>query len=218
MRFQESFLRHGHVLGFDAEQRVFAPGDACGSLYCLLDGAIRIGSVGQSGSENLVAIIEPVSWFGEPAIFEKCHRKYAACAEKDSQVFVLPHDYLHDMLEKDPGLWREVARLLARKLLLVLEGAEAVGSLPAAGRLAKRLIMISTNYGTWTGSRRRTISVSQDDLAKMIYLARATTNMLLKEFERKGLILLKYGRIELIDIEMIEEIAQGRIGIACESV
>jgi CRP/FNR family transcriptional regulator, cyclic AMP receptor protein len=52
------------------------------------------------------------------------------------------------------------------------------------------------------------VSVPQEDLALMLALSRQTVNQILRQFERDGLVVLRYGQIEIADAVRLEEAAQ----------
>jgi CRP-like cAMP-binding protein len=66
-------------------------------------------------------------------------------------------------------------------------------------RLARRLAMMAEGYGE-REHQRRTVEVSQEQLAQMLSTSRQTANQLLKELAARGLIRLSYGTIEILDL------------------
>jgi CRP-like cAMP-binding protein len=63
-------LEAGRTRRLPAGQRLFSRGDADDGFYCVLDGLMRIGAASAAGKEALLAVIEPVNWFGEIALFD----------------------------------------------------------------------------------------------------------------------------------------------------
>jgi CRP/FNR family cyclic AMP-dependent transcriptional regulator len=115
---------------------------------------------------------------------------------------------LDQILEKEPHYWQNFGQLLTEKLRILLDQAEDLALRTTAQRLAKRLVLFADNYGNWKDRSRRTINIPQEQLAMMLFITRQTTNQILKDLERQGLIKLVYGAIEIIDFEGLGAFAE----------
>lgn len=193
-------VERGRVQNLHAGQRLFMRGDPDDGLYCVLDGLMRIGAASFAGKEALLAVIEPVNWFGEIALFDGRPRTHDAYAERDSVLFHLPRAELVALLERTPEYWHAFGLLLTHKLRLAFEAIEEAALLPAAQRLARRLLLMAGSYGE-PGALRRVLKVSQEDLAMLLALSRQTVNQTLKQFELQGALQLRYAEIEIADPE-----------------
>lgn len=199
-------VERGRVQHLQAGQRLFMRGDPDDGLYCVLDGVMRIGAASFAGKEVLLAVIEPVNWFGEIALFDGRPRTHDAYAERDSVLFHLPRTELMALLERSPQYWHAFGLLLTHKLRLAFEAIEEAALLPAAQRIARRLLLMAGSYGE-PGVLRRVLKVPQEDLAMMLALSRQTINLTLKQFEAQGALQLRYAEIEILDAGKLAELA-----------
>jgi CRP-like cAMP-binding protein len=87
---QAQLIQAGRIERLAAGERLFTRGDSDDGLYCVLDGLVRIGAASSAGKEALLAVIEPVNWFGEIALFDNRPRTHDAYAERDSELFHVP--------------------------------------------------------------------------------------------------------------------------------
>ncbi|MGF6931580.1 CRP/FNR family cyclic AMP-dependent transcriptional regulator [Paraburkholderia sp. UCT70] len=197
-------LNAGRVESLAAGQRPFTRGAADDGLYCVLDGLVRIGAASSNGKEALLAVIEPVNWFGEIALFDDRSRTHDAYAERDTALFHVPRAALAALLERTPAYWHAFGLLLAHKLRLAFEAIEEAALLPAAPRVARRLLLMAGGYGE-PGSLRNVLKVPQEDLAMMLALSRQTINQVLKHFETQGALKLRYAEIEIVDAGKLRE-------------
>ncbi|MGF6917525.1 Crp/Fnr family transcriptional regulator [Paraburkholderia sp. 40] len=197
-------LNAGRVESLAAGQRLFTRGAADDGLYCVLDGLVRIGAASSNGKEALLAVIEPVNWFGEIALFDDRSRTHDAYAERDTALFHVPRAALAALLERTPAYWHAFGLLLAHKLRLAFEAIEEAALLPAAPRVARRLLLMAGGYGE-PGSLRNVLKVRQEDLAMMLALSRQTINQVLKHFETQGALKLRYAEIEIVDAGKLRE-------------
>jgi CRP-like cAMP-binding protein len=182
-----------------ARGRLFSRGDEADGLYAVLDGGIRVSGASESGREALLTLLEPPSWFGEISIFDGQPRTHDAVAEGEALVLHVPRRALDAVLEAEPRYWRELGLLVTSKLRLAFVAMEDMALLPIAVRLARRLAMMAEGYGE-REHQRRTVEVSQEQLAQMLSTSRQTANQLLKELAARGLIRLSYGTIEILDL------------------
>lgn len=203
---QGALLDAAQVQRLDAGQRLFNRGDAASGLYAVIEGAIRIGAVSQNGKEALLTLVEPPYWFGEISLFDGQPRTHDAVAESTSTLLLVPQARLLALLDREPGYWRDFALLMSQKLRLAFTALEEMSLLPAAPRLARRLLLIAENYGE--GEPRRVIHLAQEQLALMLAISRQTTNQILKELEAQGIVRLTYGEIEILDLARLRVHAQ----------
>jgi CRP-like cAMP-binding protein len=94
---------------------------------------------------------------------------------------------------------------MSQKLRLAFIALEQMSLLPAAPRLARRLLLIAENYGE--GEPRRVIHLAQEQLALMLAISRQTTNQILKELQAQGIVRLSYGEIEIVDFARLRQAA-----------
>jgi CRP-like cAMP-binding protein len=204
---QERMLAGAVVRTLSARQRLFSRGDDADGLYAVLDGAIRVSGSSDSGREALLTLLEPPGWFGEISIFDGQPRTHDAIAESESLILHLPHFALDRILDEQPRYWRDLGLLVTSKLRLAFSAMEDMALLPISVRLARRLALMAEGYGE-REHQRRTVEVSQEQLAQMLSTSRQTANHLLKELEARGLIRLSYGTIEILDLDGLHRAAK----------
>ncbi|MEW6460928.1 Crp/Fnr family transcriptional regulator [Pseudomonas sp. BMW13] len=201
----QTLLEMARVQRLDAGQRLFRRGDRPSGLYAVVEGAVRVGAIGENGKEALLTLVEPPYWFGEISLFDGLPRTHDAFAESASTLLLLPQAELLALLERQPQHWRDFALLMSHKLRLAFIALEDMSLLPAAPRLARRLLLIAENYGE--SEPRRVLHLAQEQLALMLSLSRQTTNQILKELEAQGVVRLTYGEIEILDVEHLRQLA-----------
>src|SRR6185295_18252062 len=83
-------------------QRLFSRGDRPCGLYCVVEGAVRISGVGESGKEALLMLMEPPNWFGEISLIDGQPRTHDAVAEGATRVLQVPQAALKTLLAQEP--------------------------------------------------------------------------------------------------------------------
>ena len=201
---RDALLGEARLLQLEPGQRLFRRGDPPCGLYAVLEGMMRVGAVSRDGKEALLTLVEPPYWFGEISLFDGQPRTHDAYAEGPARLLQVPQAALQTLLAREPGYWRDFALLMSQKLRLAFIALEEMSLLPAAPRLARRLLQIAEGYGE-QAEPRRVIQLAQEQLALMLAISRQTTNQILKELEAQGILRLTYGGIEIIDLARLRQ-------------
>jgi|HubBroStandDraft_1064217.scaffolds.fasta_scaffold15201_4 CRP/FNR family transcriptional regulator, cyclic AMP receptor protein len=199
--FQDSLVSMGVLREVSCGTVLFGRGEAGTGLFGVLRGQLRACGIGAEGQEALLTVVEPPSWVGEVAIFDGLPRTHDLVAETDALVVHIPQEPLLGLLAKEPSYWRNLGVLLTMKLRLAFIAMEDTQLLPIAERVSRRLVMIAEGYGEWADGSTRQVGVSQETLATMLASSRQTVNQVLKNLEGQGLVRLKYGRVEILDLK-----------------
>ncbi len=200
-------LDEARLLPLAAGQRLFRRGDAPCGLYAVVQGAVRVGAVSPLGKEALLTLVEAPYWFGEISLFDGRPRTHDAYAEGSTLLLHVPQVALLELLSGRPAYWRDFALLMSQKLRLTFVALEQASLLPAAQRLAQRLVLIAEGYGEI--EPRRVLHLAQEPLAQMLGLSRQTTNQILQDLQQQGLLALNYGVIEIVDLQRLRVAAAG---------
>jgi CRP-like cAMP-binding protein len=203
---QDSLLAAARVRRLSPGQRLFKRGDPPCGLYAVLEGSVRIGAVSEQGKEALLSLVESPHWFGEICLFDGQPRTHDAFALGHCVLLHIPQTVLLRLLDEQPAYWRQLALLMSQKLRLTFINLEQLSLMPTAARLAHRLLMIAEGYGE-IDPPRRVLQLPQEQLASMLSLSRQTTNQILKDLQGQGIVNLKYGEIEILDVERLRKLA-----------
>jgi CRP-like cAMP-binding protein len=208
VELRDYLVSHAALRTLDKGEPLYRRGDPSDGLYAVLGGALAIGSVGTDGKEALLAELGPTAWVGEISLFDGLPRPNDAHAVSRTLLLHVPEAVLRDLLDATPRYWRDFALLMAHRLRVSFENTEAMTLLPAAQRVASRLLMIAGGYGGLNASQTR-IRVSQDSLASMVSLSRQTTNQLLRSLESHRIVSLKSGEIAILDFDRLRAASLG---------
>lgn len=198
---QKELLDAAEILHLKSGQLLFAQGDAAQGLYAVISGTISIGRQREDGKEALLTLLESPNWFGEITLFDRMDRTHNAFAVADSVLVHISGEKLDQILENEPRYWQNFGQLLTSKIRVLMNQAEDLALRTTAQRLAKRIVLFAESYDSQQDRSRRVIQIQQEQLASMLNITRQTTNQILKDIERLGLIKLIYGAIEIIDLE-----------------
>lgn len=199
---RDDLIAHASLLTLERGQALYRRGEPSHGLYAVLGGAVAIGTVGLDGKAALLAELGPTAWLGEISLFDGLPRPNDVTAVSRTLLLHVPEAALLSLLDATPRYWRDFALLMAQRLRVSFENTEAATLLPAAQRVANRLLMIAGGYGGLNAAQSR-IRMSQDSLASMVSLSRQTTNQLLRQLESQHIVSLKSGEIAILDFDRL---------------
>ena len=204
-----------------AGEWLFRRGDAPCGLYAVARGSLCISGTAalqENTRTALLTLVEPPSWLGEIALFDAEPRTHDAYANTACVLLHIPHAPLRQWLDANPQYWHCMALLLTHKLRASLIALEEQTVLPAPQRLMCRLVQMAMGHEQWADRMRthRELSVSQEQIARMLGLSRQTTNQILQELQQAGWLQLRRGKLEVLDLPALKAAAiSGQIRSSC---
>lgn len=186
-----------HTVGYHKGEAIFREGEPAERMFVLDSGKVKLSIASTTGHELLIAILGRGSIFGELAVIDRGPRAMSARAMEDSHAFTLDVDVFWTMLENRPALTRRLLELMARRLRRADQTSQDLIFFDAPTRLARRLLELAEDHSEPTGSGdalQITVKVTQDEVAQMIGVTRASANRLIGSFSGRGWIDWNDGR------------------------
>ena len=185
-------LAAGRPQAIPAGGCVYRSGDKSSGLWAILSGQIRLTGLPEDGSEFLVRILKPGSWFGELSTLDGRPRPQEAVAFEPSTLLQINQMKFDELAFHEPLLFRDIALLICRNQRRALAFI-AHSSAPIRVRLAKALL------GALGAAGHQSIKIRQAELAAVVGVSRQTLNKELKILESAGLIDVKYAELVVKD-------------------
>jgi CRP/FNR family cyclic AMP-dependent transcriptional regulator len=167
---------------------LFQKGDPGDALYALRRGQVRIATGTAEGRSVTLNLLGPGDVFGEIALLDGHPRTAEAVAIEATELFVIERGDFLGLLTRDPAVAIRIIGFLCGRLRWMSERMEEATLLPLDTRLARRLIMLSEDYGA-------EIQVTQTELAAFVGAARESVNRVLQDWRRAGIIDLGRSRV-----------------------
>ncbi|MYN03587.1 cyclic nucleotide-binding domain-containing protein [Pseudoduganella sp. DS3] len=181
-------------------------GTADDGFWGVLRGSLRLSVMHENGNEAILAMAEPGNWFGETGLLEGSGRTATATAQEETELLVVSAERFA-LLMQDVVFANAIARLEAQRLRAALGMIADMALHGTRARLARRLLMMARGDLTLAPSARSVITASQDHIAMMLGLGRTTLNKELRALARAGAITLRYGQIEVRDLQALRAAA-----------
>jgi CRP/FNR family cyclic AMP-dependent transcriptional regulator len=197
---RDAFLRN-----YSAGATVCARGSPSVHWLGVLQGMLKVDTVSVEGRSTTFAGVPSGAWFGEGAVLKGEPRPYSVVAISDSTVAFLPRGTFQWLLDESRPFSRWVIDQLNARLGHYIALIETVRFEEAAGRVAYCLAeMFNPQLFPTTQAQ---LQISQDEMAKLSGLSRQNTNRALHDLEQAGLVRMRYGVIEVLDIRGLQAYA-----------
>jgi CRP-like cAMP-binding protein len=184
---------------------LFRKGDAGSALYAVVSGGIRIGVPSAEGSEAVFNLMLPGDIFGEMAVLDGAARSADAVAAETSTIMVLDRRDFVPLVRGNPDLALRLIEILCSRLRQTSEQVEDIVFLDFPKRLAKALLLLRERSPA--GNASRGIHITQRELSNMIGASREATNKQLRSWQKRGLLHVARGKIDVMKPEALADFA-----------
>lgn len=195
----ERVHREAFVRSYQAGATVCARGSP--SLHWLgaIEGILKVDTVSIDGRSTTFAGVPAGAWFGEGAVLKGEPRPYAVVAIRDSTVAFLPRATFLWLIDESRPFSRWVIDQLNARLGHYVALIESFRFQDATARVAYCLSELF-NPQLFPGTQPR-LALSQDEIARLSGMSRQNANHALHELEVAGLVRIRYGALEVVDLQ-----------------
>ncbi|MEZ5557760.1 MAG: Crp/Fnr family transcriptional regulator [Pseudomonadales bacterium] len=189
--FQDWAKRHGRWRRYAAGQFVYQVGDRADGVYGLAEGSLDISFPLIAEEPVTIHRTEIGFWIGDSAELAEVPRILAVRAVLPSRLLHLPSGAIRDLLVEHPHHWREFYALSSQNATTAVALLSEALALTVRARVCRRLLMLADGSGD--------VSVTQEDLGRVVGAARTTLRRCLADLENRGGIELRYRRVSIVD-------------------
>ncbi|CAH0352342.1 MAG: Crp/Fnr family transcriptional regulator [Sphingobium sp.] len=176
-------------------------GDPGDFLLILMEGRARVTVYSANGREIVLEYVEAGTVLGEIALIDGGLRTASVIALGPVRYLTLPRAVFERVIAANHRIALRLMRELAMRLRLANETIETDRAYGAAPRLARFLLRLLKNSETGV------ISLSQTELAMFAGISRENINRQLALWAQGGIVELEHGKIRVMDVDSLEEIA-----------
>lgn len=199
---QRTLIAQSSVVALPAGSRIYGPGQAPENYLMLLEGAIRVHQVSESGRE---IVLYRLSAGESCALTTACLMGYEdylaeAVAETDIRAVAIPRAAFDDLIARSPMFRRFVFTAFSARVTELFRIIEQVAFARMDIRLAERLLELSQGG--------LSIAVTQQQLASELGTAREVISRILSEFHRRNWLTSSRGSILIQDRAALEHLAK----------
>ena len=189
--FRDWVRRHGRWRRYAAGQFIYHAGDPSDGLYGLAEGGLEVSFPLFAEEQVTLHRAEIGFWIGDNAELAETPRVLTVRAVSPSRLLHLPSGAIRALLAEHPHHWREFYRLSSRNASTAVVLLSEALALTVRARVCRRLLMLADSS--------RDVSVTQEELGRLVGAARTTLRRCLIDLAQRGAIELRYRRVVIVD-------------------
>lgn len=207
-------MQRTHLRRYREDEALYVPGEAGTGLFQLVSGHVRVCNYSVDGREFVLGILRPGDWVGDLSVLDQLPRTNHAIAQQAVVARWLSKADFDSLYQRYVEIPKALNRMLAHRLRMALSALEDVSSLSLKHRLARYLEQLALADGQ-PGAGPQLLTISQEQLARLLGAARPSVTRALKHLENEGWLQVRYGGVLLHDLPGLVDTYDGVMGHEC---
>ena len=172
---------------YDRGELLFSEGDACGGLFIVGKGKIRIFKLSPSGREQTLAMEGPGSSFAELPVFDGGNYPASAAASEDAEVLFISRKDFQDFCREHPEVGLKVIAVVGSRLRRLVGIIEDLSFTTVRQRLMALILRLAHTSTTRSSQGVHVeLTKSQQDLAAELGTVRELISRNLGRLQAEG--------------------------------
>ena len=194
------------VKSFKKKAEIFAEGDIPSHVYLVKSGNVKAFRSHPDGKELIMNLYKANDYFGFEPILENSHYQESAAAMDDSEIVIIPKQDFLTLLHSNPTVSGTFISLLCQKVKEKEDQLLHLAYNSVRQRTAEALLKVFN-----LKNQDQKLSVSRDDLAKIVGTASESVIRVLSDFKDEGLIDIDSGKIKVLLPQKLENVIRWSI-------
>jgi CRP/FNR family transcriptional regulator len=169
---------------------VFYEGDASDYIYVLLAGTVKLYKTSPKGTQIQINRFDAPAVIGEYACFEQVPFPATCEFVSDGTMAKVPSSYVFDSLQ-EKSFALEMIKSLTGKVMILSSLVHKETIFSSEAKVAKILMENSEIF----------YKLKHNEIASILNITPETLSRILKKFKTSGLVEVKSGRIQILDLE-----------------
>lgn len=192
------------VKTFKKKAEIFSEGDLPLNVFFVKSGNVKVFKSHPDGKELITHLYNANDFFGFEPILENDHYKESAIAMQDSEIIIIPrHDFML-MIQSHPDVSASFINLLCKKVAEREQQLLNLAYNSVRQRTAEALLKAASSLK----DAKSVISISREDLAKMVGTASESVIRVLSDFKDESIIEIEGGKIKILHPAKLEKVVR----------
>ena len=175
-------------------------GDPLDTLFAIRVGFLKSFVITRDGQIQVIRFQMSGEIIGMDAIATGRHNSTVVALE-DTEVCAIPFRDLDRLMERVPGLRRQLFRIMSEEIVSKQESMALLGTMRAEQRLASFLLRLSSLYKQRGYSATEfVLRMTREELGNYLGLKLETVSRLLSKLQKEGLIRVESKSVKLLDV------------------
>lgn len=191
---------------FKKKTEIFAEGDTPAHVYLIKSGNVKVYKSHPDGKELITNLYKSNDFFGFESILENAQYKESAAAMEDSEIVIIPKQDFLTLVHGSTEVSNTFISLLCQEVKEKESQLLNLAYNSVRQRTAEALLKVFN-----LKDHDQKLSVSRDDLAKMVGTASESVIRVLSDFKDEGLIDIESGKIKIIAPGKLESVIRWNV-------
>lgn len=188
------------------KSEVFAEGDLPLNVFFIKSGNVKTYKSNPDGKELIINLYSTNDFFGFEEVLENTNYQASAVTMQDTELITIPrHDFML-LIQNHPDVSKTFISLLCKKVAEREAQLLNLAYNSVRQRTAEALLKADTLRDS-----KSAISISRDDLAKMVGTAAESVIRVLSDFKNEGLIETDGAKIKIIQPAKLEKVVRWNV-------
>jgi len=184
-------------------------GDPAECMFVLLEGRVKLSQVGSDGQQVLIRVITPVTLFALVAITPAEEYLVSAQAAEDCLALFWKGEELIEVVNRIPQISQNAMGIMAERLMEIQERFRQVTTQRVEQRLAHTLFRLAAQSAKKVDEGVLIdLKLTRQDLAEMSGTTLYTASRILKQWEKKGIVLAGREKVIICNPNEMARIAE----------
>ncbi len=167
---------------YEPRELLFSSGEPIEGIYIIRYGAAKLVRVDEDGNESIVSILQVGDFYGGDSMFHNSHSRETAVAMEPTGICFIPEGGLRALLSRDPDIALKIIRYYSSQHVRDMNMLEILSAGDSMRRVCRFLL-----WQTEQAPLSR-VTLSQEEIARMLGLAPETLNRKLAVLKKDGII------------------------------
>ncbi len=191
---------------YKKKSEVFTEGDTPRSLFFIQTGSIKTFKSHPDGKELITNLCKAGDFFGFEPLLENDNYQESAVALEDSEVISIPKDDFLTLLNSHADVSASFIGMLCKKVAEKEKQLLNLAYNSVRQRTAEALLKLHH-----LNEAKEKISISREDLAKIVGTASESVIRVLSDFKDEGLIEIETSKIKIVHAAKLEKVVRWNV-------
>lgn len=191
---------------FKKKTEIFSEGDSPMNVFMVKSGNIKVFKSHPDGKELIINLYKANDYFGFESILENGVYTESAVAMEDSELIIIPKQDFLSLIHSNPEVSKVFISLLCQKVKEKESQLLNLAYNSVRQRTAEALLKVFQLKDS-----EKKLSISRDDLAKMVGTASESVIRVLSDFKDEGLIDIETGKIIILKSDKLEKVVRWNV-------
>jgi CRP-like cAMP-binding protein len=178
---------------------LFEAGEQAEGLYLVIEGLVKVYASADKGQEKVLDVVGPGGCVADALMFDGDDPGLRACVLSDSQIVVLPKDWLMGEMVSNGKLALRIVHALSQRLHRLVKDIQAVTLHSGVRRVVDYLLHATPEHAGASASGGATVFLpaSKGTIASLLSVTPEHFSRILHELQSNGLIEVDRRRIHI---------------------